>query len=144
MKNIWLLIFSLCFTGCDGDPYSGFGSICTEGHPAVAHARSLSEEQLSFLYKEMFRLRKENEGKSIEYGHFGQPIPNNLQFLKAVRIRPNEYKPNIMLAGCMDEYIYLKFTGQEEKTQNITLTWAAGTNENPYAVGKQVLWSAKK
>jgi hypothetical protein len=144
VRNISFCLAFLFLMGCDGDPYSGFGAICTEGHPAVAHARSLSQEQLALLYSEMFRLREENMESRVEYGRFGDPIPENLEFLNAANIRPNDHEPKIMLAGCMDEYIFLRFSAADAENPGIVLTWAAGTRENPYAQGKQVLWTVKQ
>lgn len=126
--------------GACGDPYSGFGARCTEGHPAVERARSLSEDQLSLLYTEIYRLRRENGPIGIEYGISGAAVPENLQFLQAARIRPSDLTPNVMLAGCMDEFIYLRFTDPDAEEPGIVLSWAAGTRENPYNTEQEVLW----
>ena len=128
--------------GCDRDPYSGFGAVCTEGHPAVALARSLTPAQRSLVYSEIYRLRAENGQNSVEYGAFGTDVPENLQFLKAARIRPSD--ENIMLAGCMDEYIYLRFSGPDTENPGIVLSWAAGTVQSPYNTESEVLWRAGK
>ena len=80
--KVWTLLVAAAFLLVGCDPYSGFGAICSEGHPAVARARSLSQEQLSFLYAEIFRLRAENGAPSMmEYS--GAEIPQNLRFLEA-------------------------------------------------------------
>lgn len=78
----------------------------------------------------------------VEYGNFGEPIPDNLKFLNAARIRPGEY--NIVLAGCLDEFIRLDFARHEFEIPSITLSWAAPTEESSYAVGMRVLWSESK
>lgn len=122
------------------DPYSGFGAVCTEGHPAVQRARSLSEDQLAFLYSEVYRLRRENGPMGAEYGTSGEAVPKNLEFLQAARIHPSDVSPNIMLAGRMNEYIYLRFSDPDSDEPGIVLTWAAGTREEPYRIGEQVLW----
>ena len=75
-----------------------------------------------------------------EYGASGEPVPKNLEFLQAPRIRPSDYSPNIMLAGCMNSYIYLRFSDPDSDEPGIVLTWAAGTREEPYRTGEQVLW----
>ncbi|MFW5425962.1 MAG: hypothetical protein ACKE8R_01805 [Methylophagaceae bacterium] len=141
MKALWLGIFVLCLAACDGDPYSGFGATCTEGHPTVAHARSLPQEQLALLYRDIYRLRENNKNNPLEYGSLGEAIPDNFKFLNAVRIRPNDYRPHIMLAGCMDEFVSLSFYSTDSEKPGIVLSWAAGTNDSPYAVGSEVLWS---
>ena len=143
-RSVFWGLAILALAGCDNDPYSGFGSSCTEGHPAVARARSLSETQLSFLYAEVYRLRDKNGPMGVEYGSFGAEIPENLQFLQALRIRPNDPDPNIMLAGCMDEYIYLEFQGRSDEEPGISLSWAAGTSENPYNTERETLWRAER
>ena len=138
------LFLFIVASGCD--PYSGIGAICSEGHPAVSRARSLSDEQLEFLYLEMFRLREADAdrrgegGLGIEYGSWGKPVPDNLVFLEAVRIRPSDgLRPNIMLAGCMDEFIYLRFFEPDSENPRIELTWFDG----PYNQPVEVLWRPK-
>ena len=139
-RNMWLSLAAAMslLVGCDR--YSGFGSSCSEGNPAVARARSLSQTELAFLYAEIFRLREENNQSSIEYGAFGKKIPDNLRFLDAARIRPSGDPPNIMLAGCMDEFIDLRFSSPDEKDPGIQLSWAAG----PYKTESEMLWKAEK
>jgi hypothetical protein len=68
---------AIAIAGCD----TGFGSVCDETSPAVAHARSLSQDQLADVYGEMFSLRDEalraaSDGRVesphvMEYGAFG-------------------------------------------------------------------------
>jgi hypothetical protein len=121
---------------------SGFGSVCDEHHPAVAHARSLSPAQLEVVYSEMLRLRDQallarEEGRDpyVAFGPYGEPTPSNLVFLKAVRIRPyGEGRPNIMLAGCLDEYVYLNVYESGESGPKIVLSWH---------LGSEVLWPKK-
>ena len=137
MKAIWLSVAMLSLSGCNEDIY-----VCGESHPAVARARSLSQEQLAFLYAEIFQMRKKNAGRRVEY--YSNQIPKSLAFLKAIRIRPSAQRPNIMLAGCMDEYIYLNFSGPDEKSPGIVLSWAAGTTQNPYNTASEMLWSMKR
>ncbi len=122
----------LAVTSCG----SGFGSSCGEDHDAVKLARSLSQERLSRLYKDIYDLRETNAGvdQSIEYGMFGLPIPEKFQDLNAVSIRPSYLRePNIMLAGCMDEFIYLKFYRTQNGESKIELSWG------PFQE-KQILW----
>ena len=134
-----LIAAAFLLAGCD--PYSGFGSICSEGHPAVARARSLSQEQLSFLYAEIFRLRAENGTPSmIEYSKFGTKIPQNLRFLEAAQVRPSDQPPTIMLAGCMDEFIDLHFSSPDEKNPGIYLSWYTG----PHDIESEWIWKLEK
>ena len=143
-KKITLcMVAAFLFASCDSDPYSGFGAICTEAHPAVTHARSMPQEQLAFLYAEIYSLREKNTESRIEYSKWREPIPEKLRFLDAVRIRPNYYpQPNIMLAGCMDEYVVLSFHDDEHGGPMIELTWADPSAECPYCIGREVLWPA--
>ena len=139
MKISWCALTCVFLFGCGGDPYSGFGRTCTEGHPAVDLARSLSQEQLEFLYEEMTRLRDSHPDSDIKYSASGDTIPESLMFLNAYRVQPSEGQ--ITLDDCFDEYIILSFTNPDGDP-TITLTWAAPTTENPYITADQVLWSA--
>ncbi len=146
MKIRHLLIGLLFITAAGCDRHSGFGSTCSEGHPAVSHARSLSNEELEFLYVEMFRLReadadrRSESGFLIEYGSWGEKVPEDLEFLEADRIRPSDaLRPNIMLAGCMDEFIYLRFFDSDSEQPRIELSWFDG----PYSQQVELLWEPK-
>lgn len=145
MRNVWLIFSILFLVGCDRDPpTSDSGIRCEAGHPSADRARLLTQEQLEFLYTEMFRLREANAENHIEYGHYGQPIPENLQFLDAQFVRPNEYDPTVALAKCFDEWVVLSMPGPESENPGVVLRWTAGTLENPYHSESQVLWQLKR
>ena len=109
MKIISLFVISFLLFACD--PYTGFGCIAPEEHPAVAHARSFSQDRLAFLYQEINRLRKQDNDIGIEYWNVSTSkniklIPENLKFLNAQRILPGYGL--VVLADCMDEGIDLR------------------------------------
>ena len=103
---------------------------CNEDSPVVAYARSLSQERLARLYRDM-------EGSTW---NTEAPVPKEFADLKVARIRPSE--GNIMVHGCFDHYVYLTFegVGVEKKfarKRQIILSWG----ERPPQAGEQVLWT---
>lgn len=129
----------LVLSGC------GFGGTCGAENPAVSRARLLSEEQLEFLHSEMFRLRRENSDPFLEYGYSGKATPDNLAFLEAVRIRPSRgLGPNVMLDGCMDEFVFLDFYGPDDaypgdSPPRVVLSYSGG---NATMIETEVLWES--
>ncbi len=140
---IAILLFCLSLTGCD--PYSGFGCIAPEAHPAVNFARSLTQQQLETVYVEIQKLSDENAGKNYETQFSKEDIPNKLAFLNAEVIRVyRSGDPYVILANCFDERIELHLSSSDDLLESITLHWAEPTNENPYLTGSQKLWQRKK
>ncbi len=140
-----IVILFVCFglTGCD--PYSGFGCIAPEAHPAVGRARSLSQQQLETAFVEIQKLSAENASKNYETQFTYEEIPNNLAFLNAEVIRVYRTGgPYVILANCFDERIELSLSSLDDKQESITLYWAEPTNENSYLTGSQVLWQREK
>ncbi len=136
MKAFLTLIATLVVAGCE--PHSG--TTCGEDSEAVAYARALSDEQLSVLYDEMFRLRTTPPRPQVEFNSFSRESPESVRFIKAVRIRPNHpVRPNIMLAGCLDEFVFLDFFGTDEGPPRIELSWFDG----PYSRDVETLWQAE-
>ncbi|MDK1286798.1 hypothetical protein [Pseudoalteromonas umbrosa] len=132
----------LATAGCDGDPYTGFGCIANESHPAVGHARALSAQQLQQTYFTLKSLRSVHTvdvfGKVLR----NEDIPDSLHFLEAdsIKLRVSGL-PYVVLANCFDERIELRLTSPESQNgPSITLQWAAPTKNNAYAIGMQVLW----
>lgn len=133
----------LGLAGCDGDPYHGFGCIAPESHPAVAHARSLSSEQLGTVYSEIQKLSSKYAKDNYETQISRKEIPNSLLFLDAELIRVYRSRgPYVILANCFDERIELSLSSSDDPKATITLYWAEPTNENPYTTGKEVLWES--
>ncbi len=134
-----LALVLLGMAGCD--PYTGFGCVAPEGHPAVSHARSLSAKQLQAVFSEVTKLSLKHAPESYETQIYKADIPKSLSFLKAELIRV--YSSNgsyIVLANCFDERVELTLSPTNAPKSSITLHWAEPTNENPYATGSQVLW----
>lgn len=139
--RLTVLLGCLSLAGCDGDPYSGFGCIAPESHPAVEHARALTTKQLETIYRETQRLSNTVAPESYEAQFMRPEIPESLSFLSAELIRVHRSRgPNIILANCFDERVELRVSASNVPIKRITLSWAEPTNENPYATGKQVLW----
>ena len=127
--------------GCDGDPYHGFGCIAPESHPAVSHARSLSPEQLEEVYFEVHKLSSSFPPYNYETEISKEQIPDSLQYLDAELIRiSSSIGPQIVLADCFDESVELGLSPLNSAENTITLFWSEPTNENPYQIGKQILW----
>lgn len=139
-KVVVIFILIVGLNACH-DPYHGFGCIAPESHPAVAHARSLSQAQLQKVYVEVQKLSIKHAPKNYETQFIKGDIPDDLLFLKAELISVYQSGgPYIILANCFDERIELRLSSSDQSPSVITLYWAEPTNENPYATGKQVLW----
>ena len=66
-------------------------------------------------------------------------MPENLEFLGAVKVRPNNlYHPNIVLADCFASYVYLNFYKSGLYGNRIELVWM----DNSSGSKKQVIWRA--
>ncbi|WP_185234713.1 hypothetical protein [Teredinibacter franksiae] len=143
-----LLVIVICMvgvSGCDSDPYHGFGCIAPESHPAVEKARSLSSDQLEMVYFQVQKISEAYSKKNYETQFLKSEIPQNLSFLNADLIRVYRSRgPYIVLANCFDERIELALSHVGESEPTVTLYWAAPTNENPYARGSQIIWRKNK
>ena len=147
MKNIFkvlgagigiflLVIFGLNFI------FSSVTPSCGENSDAVKYALSLSSQRLERLYKDMERFSTIEDAPLDGYHKYSEKvfIPEEFADLKVVKIRP--LKNNIMVEGCMDEYVYLDFKGIKSKKekQEIWLRhpFHLGT---PYEQKSVKLWS---
>ena len=114
---------------------------CGEDSAAVSYARSLPPERLKKLYRDMERYSQMEDIPIDGYyvGDDRQEIPEAFSDLKVRKIRP--YEGNIMVEGCFDHYIYLRFQGvgmsAESEEKKIILNWG----EHPPNTGTEVLWS---
>ena len=114
---------------------------CGEDSEAVAYARSLSPDRLEKLYRDMevYSQRNDIPIDGYQVGDERHKIPEAFSDLKVRRIRPRE--GNIMVEGCFDHYIYLRFHGigmfAESEEKKIVLNWG----EHPPHTGTEVLWA---
>lgn len=139
LVRLTIILGCLVLVGCD--PYSGFGCIAPEPHPTVAHARSLTTEQLEMIYREAHILGNTTPPENYESQFMKSEIPESLSFLNAEAIRVyRSAGPYIILAHCFDERIELRVSGLDDPIKRITLFWAEPIDENPYATGSQVIW----
>ncbi len=113
---------------------------CDEDSKAVAYARSLSQERLKKLYYDMERLAGDKSLLDLSYEKKpGETFPEPFSDLLVVKIRPQ--MANIMVQGCFDHHVYLRFEGFAHKRsmqqeRQIVLSWGEW---EPQA-GEQVLW----
>ena len=142
MRCLLPLFAALLLEGCDnGDPNVGPGAVCHEEHPGVARARSLTQDELAFLYAEIFRLR---ELGSKSYGRAWEAIPENLKFLSAVAIHTGGREPEIYFCKSIGEAVVLSFGEPDSKNPQIVLTYF-GANNNVYqGLETQVLWELER
>ena len=113
---------------------------CDESSDAVAYARSLSHERLTKLFWDVEKASldpaiPESDLPTDSDGKFPPPFDD----IKASRVRPKE--ENIMLKGCVDNFVYLHFEGltinkQYTPKRQIVLSWGEHVT-----AGSVVLWS---
>ena len=115
---------------------------CSENSASVAYARSLSQETLAKLYFDMEKhWATEHTPYAIGYrlDVEGEYVPEEFAHLEAHKVRPEQ--GNIMLEGCLDEFVYLEFEGfssdsEPTEPRQIVLQY----NINSYEVGREILW----
>lgn len=113
---------------------------CDEDSKAVAYARSLPQERLKKLYYDMERLASDKSLLDVCYEKKpGEKFPEPFSDLQVIKIRPQ--MANIMVQGCFDHHVYLRFEGYVHKRsmqqdRQIVLSWG----EREPQAGEQVLW----
>ena len=114
---------------------------CGEDSEAVFYARSLSQERLKKLYSDMEEYSKRDDLPFAGYEATDKSVPHPEPFsdLKVRAIRPRD--GNILIEGCFDEYVYLRFKGLvfEDEEKGIWLTFPAHSNK-PYEQKMEKLW----
>ncbi|WMS87135.1 hypothetical protein [Pleionea litopenaei] len=113
---------------------------CGEDSDSVMFARGLSQDRLSKLYYDVERFSLDSNTPYFglnrdESGLFPEPFSD----IEAELVRPKQ--ENIMLNGCFDHYVFLRFHGFESNKEyypkrQIVLSW--GEHDN---AGSEVIWS---
>lgn len=68
------------------------------------------------------------------------PPPQEFQDLKVVRIRPKD--SNIMVEGCFDEYVYLRFFGVNKAIEEKRIELQYPTHSDiPHEQATETLWA---
>jgi hypothetical protein len=112
--------------------------VCDEQHSAVANARALTEEQLSYVHDRVLELKREHPNARGFSGDGANGIPDDLSFLEARQI--SIYRtagPRIKLADCLDEHVGMNFVSIESGRTQLVLWWHTGPNSTE----SEVLWS---
>ena len=117
---------------------------CGEDSEAVAYARSLSSERLERLYHDMELFSRNKKVPMTGYQTYNEEayVPDEFADLDVALVRPRD--GNIMVEGCFDHYIYLKFEGvgrlsRQADKKRIILNWG----EHPPHAGSEILWSGE-
>jgi len=114
---------------------------CGPNSEAVLYAKSLSQERLKSLYKQM-----ESHTSAVEQGSDGYrayisdaEIPDVFKDLKVQKIRPRD--KNIMVQGCMDEFVYLYFEKEDiDSRTHKRIKLSYPDHQGPYSVADEVIW----
>ncbi len=116
---------------------------CDEDSEAVQLAKAISQERLSKLYLDMERYSEMEDIAPFGYSEGSEKaaIPNEFVDLTPAKVRPID--GNIMLEGCFDHYVYLRFNGigftkELYDAKEIILSWGEGPN-----AGSVKLWPNK-
>ena len=143
-KIIWGLIALFLLVQCAPIIYLVATSpSCDEESEAVTYVRSLSSDRLARLYSDM---EKHSFGADPILNTY-KPMddsweiktPDEFKDLKVVRITPDD--GNIMVEGCFDHYVYMRFLGighlkEFHKERGIELSWGEYTTS-----GKEIIWT---
>jgi len=115
---------------------------CDEESEAVAYARSLSEERLARLYKDMELYSQSKDTPRIGYApkQENSDVPEAFADLDVVRVKPSWGV--IVVQGCFDHGVYLYFRGIGiSKDHKGKKQIAVGWGEVPPHSGTEVLWT---
>ena len=132
-KQYLVLVLVLTVIGCGPrDQY-----VCDEQHSAVANARALTKQQLSYVHSRVAELQLENPNTVSLYREGQSRIPDDLSFLGALQIDIFSHDfMRIKLADCLDEHVVLKFTSNDTGANQLELQWHTG----PYSTESEILW----
>jgi hypothetical protein len=130
--------FTIFLKGC-GIPSCGPES------KAVVYAKSISESRLEQLYSQMkYYYNKKNTpyGGWINHGKQKPHVPIEFRDLDIARIRPRD--SNIMVEGCLDEYVYMNFINLDSDTapKQIEINYPSHSG-GAYATKTEILWQEK-
>jgi uncharacterized protein (DUF1499 family) len=116
---------------------------CDESNRSVQRMRSLSQEQLSDLYRAVMGLREQYQYKNLTQDS-DPPIPDDLAYLEAwyINVRGPAHDVLVVLDKCnVSVGVTLTFRSADPGPKMIELRWDEGTAEKPYASGSEILWS---
>ena len=131
-----LSLICLILVGC-GDANQ---IICDEGHPKVALAKQLTQDQLKDIFSHMRNLKKKKNHFPYERGSKDLPIPKEFAYLNPIRIHSEQVIPTVVLQKCVDHNVMLIFYGIDgDEEEKIVLQWGEGAT-----LGRKQLWSGAK
>jgi len=105
--------------------------ICETGE-ALARVRSLDDAQLERLHETMRELDLKSGGSEVRLT--GEEIPEELGFLRANGVVLSGEMSRINVAGCVDDFVILRFHGLASGSRKVTLIPGE-------ADPQEVLWS---
>ena len=142
-KIVWVLVALFFLVKCTPIIYMvATAPSCDEGSKAVAYARSLSSDRLARLYSDMEKHSINADPLLNAYRPMDDSwkikTPDEFKDLKVVRITPDD--GNIMVQGCFDHYVYMRFLGvghlkEFHKELGIELSWGEYTT-----AGNEMIW----
>jgi hypothetical protein len=113
---LWALL--ALFVLVVGSAFFVVGVICGTGE-ALARVRSLDDAQLERLHEAMRELNQKFGGSEVRLA--GEKIPEELAFLQANGVVLSGEMSRINVAGCVDDFVILRFHGLESGSRKITL-----------------------
>jgi hypothetical protein len=118
---------------------------CGKSSKQATMARSLSQERLARLYQLMRELRESPVDDGSRFaGYSGDTIPSEFRDLKCKRVRPSDFSPNIMLEGCFDHYLYLKFYGIGKSKESGDHSPRITLQYGEFEIVEEVLWRPER
>jgi hypothetical protein len=114
---------------------------CGPNSDAVSDVKSLSQQRLYRLYEDLQKLAKKSDILRDEHASNNKrrPIPDEFSDLDFAKIRP--IQGNIMVTGCLDEFVYLRFSGGIWSDGDKKITLSYPNHKGPYETTKEELWS---
>ena len=107
LEILLLLIGTLTIYACNFDA-------CRESSDSVRYAKSLTKEELEILFYNMQEYWAKHDTPKHGYILYGDTtnVPDVFKKLEADEVRP--LQKVIMLEGCMEEFVFMKFSGFSE------------------------------
>lgn len=117
---------------------------CGPNSEALLYVRALSAQRLEKLFRDMERFASQSipGGEYVLYDD-RESVHKEFSDLKFAKVNPKSGK--IIVEGCLDEYIVLRFKGSvwTDEPAQIELSYPTHSGE-PYEMSDEIIWQQAK